>query len=88
VLQLVARIVHVDYENKMASCSLLPHIVKYQAYEFPSDAHIGKRFEAAKVTAVAKRNGLFLELPTEPAQPAFVPVRRISPHHTLSICSS
>ncbi len=75
---MLGRIVHVDYENKMASFSLLPHIVKYQAYEFPEAVQIGQRFEAAKVTMVDKRNGLFLELPTEPAQAAFVPVCHIA----------
>lgn len=76
--KVLGRIVHVDYENKMASFSLLPHIVKYQAYEFPEAVHIGQRFEAAKVTMVDKRNGLFLELPTEPAQAAFVPATLVS----------
>lgn len=73
----------VDYENKMASFSLLPHIVKYQAYEFPEAVQIGQRFEAAKVTMVDKRNGLFLELPTEPAQAAVVPVCHIALLFTL-----
>lgn len=71
-LQVRGRIIAVDYESKTTRISLLPHIVHYKPYRFPDDVHVGKKYEDALVTAVSKRGGITLELPTEPTQKAFV----------------
>ena len=69
---ILARIVHVDYENKTIHMSCKDHILQWKPASFASS--IGDTIEEAVVVRTMKDYGLFLGIASQPPQTAFVHV--------------
>jgi rRNA biogenesis protein RRP5 len=67
-----ARILYVDFENKIIGLTLKSNLLSFEPYPF--NVTVGDIFENATVKRVDRGIGLAIELPTKDRQPAYVHV--------------
>jgi len=71
-LQIKARILYVDFENKAVGLTVKPNLLSLEPYHF--NVTVGDIFENAVVKRVDRGIGLAIELPTKEPQAGYVHV--------------